>query len=393
MEASKNELHSLKATTQLLVASDELCSKSPLSFGRSLTDVLNQIQGWNVSYCSVRPNPESSFNETNTAFSQQAFRELQHFLRAVAERVGNLSASDQRCLVVVTGTLGGAYRLVKALWKTGLRERVLIVLHVRVHRVPLHPDCRNLFDCVDAIITESAFGTKSVMSVYKDRSRLIECPLIQIPPGFHSDNVANATHQHRQRVRKEVFGIEDDTLLIGCWLDRPDHRLGLAMHIFRILANDEYWKCLQCGKFNVSQLNPERLNLIPCDRCQKCHCEKQEMAKLSPKIRLHFIGPMAIRDEWSIVIDYRKQMNLQQQQNRTGSSQDSRSATPFGSAAAAAAADNTRDDQIDALLERSRAMAPTPNPSSGIDVSMLAGGGGGRRSGRRGRVTTLTSPA
>lgn len=270
------------------------------------------MPGWNASYCSVGLSLESSFNQSNLTFSHRAFRDLRHFLRIVAERVSNLSAPDQRCIIVVTGTLGGAYRIVKALWESGLRQRIVIVLHFRVHRVPLHPDCRNLFDRVDAIVTESTFGTNSVRSVYKDQGLQMECPFIQIPPGFDASQVADATQQHRQRERKEFFGVEDDTLLIGCWLDGPDHRLGLAMHIFRVLAKNAYWKCLQCGTFNVSRINPELLNLIPCDRCSKCHHENQELTRLSPKMHLHVMSPIAIRDEWSILIDYRAQMNLQQ---------------------------------------------------------------------------------
>lgn len=314
MEASVRESIALKATPQLLIASDEQLSTSSLNFGRTLMDALIQFQGWNVSYCSVRPSPEVSFGQINSAFSHQAFRDLRHFLRVVAERVETFLTPEQRCLVVVTGTLGSAHRLVKALMQSGLRQRIVIVLHVRVHHVPLHPDCCKLFDCVDAIVTESTIGTNSVMAVYKDRRRPIECTLIQIPPGFDvSHALAAKCQQLRRRAREEIFGIEDDTLLIGCWLDRPDHRLGFTMHVFRILANSEYWKCPQCGKFNVSRLNPEQLSLISCIRCPKCHHENRESPSPSPKMHLHIMAPMAIRDECSILIDYREHMRLQQQ--------------------------------------------------------------------------------
>ncbi len=212
--------------------------------------------------------------------------------------------------MIVTGSFQSARRLVNAVSQTKLRSRIVLVRHARIDRVPLAPEDRALFDCVDAIVTESSFGRRAIMALYSESERQVTCPVFCIPLGIDTSVFAIVSPPVREQTRRELLGTGADKLIVGCWLDHLDHRLGFALHVFGQIVSGTHWECPKCKTHNVAKFDEELLGLSPQSHCRKCEYINGEEPQPIPNIHLHILGIADMRDGKGVDIDYTLQMGL-----------------------------------------------------------------------------------
>jgi hypothetical protein len=194
----------------------------------------------------------------------------------------------QAPVIVLLGSDAEQSRVVGALVVAGLRPRVRLALHIRAAGVPLEPGFAQTLRLADLIVTESALGDRAVERCHDeagvDRRALIE----RIDPLVTVDAGDTPSSPDRHRLRRELFGLDDDHLLIACEAsERPAP--ALALQIFRFFADGLYWNCAACGRVTPFHLG-EALEPIAVRACHRCGSSEGEQGRPEPMARLSVAG-------------------------------------------------------------------------------------------------------
>lgn len=287
---------------EVLLVTDGQHPRPLTPFGSGLAAALRASGDW-VVHCCAAGAQEGRTGRTGL----QAFQRLRHFLRTLAARVHQLPGAAAKVLVVLSGAPEWAGPLLRALAGTELRRRAVLVLHLSAERVPFAPECRDVFAGVDALVTPAAFITRAVQALYHETGCTPRCPVYTIRPALPAWAYNTIPDTQRQEYRRRLLGSADDaTVLVGCWLDPPHERLGLALHTFRLLAEMAYWRCARCAAVNTYPLNLETLALGAPGRCQKCAHPTGDPARANPEMRFYLMNPAADPGSGSMNIDYRE---------------------------------------------------------------------------------------
>lgn len=193
---------------------------------------------------------------------------------AAARRVRSRSAAEPRPILILFGDEGRQRRLVWALALAGLRPAFHVVVHVRSATVPFDPSLADLFALADLIVSDSSVGCRAVRQCLAE-GEIETCPsIVRIPPLVGGLTDSPEELQSRDRIRREIFGVGPEDLLVGCFAGGADDpRQGLALEVFQLFAGGLYTECEHCGFVNGSVRvdSPRRGPLPPPpSRCGRC---------------------------------------------------------------------------------------------------------------------------
>ena len=296
----------------LIMIADESIDQAAPSAGRMTAASIRRLPNWSVS-CLEVDTARTGYGAVPASVAMHAsMRAIGRVLAEIAKQIEALPQPDSKLTVIVRTDLFKAQRWINTLGRAGCRNRLFLVLNLRVDRVPLAPEFGSMLMRFDAMLMDSKFASRAVKAMLAESNFVFTGPIAEVPRSvmFASENPRDsasgtddqclpsslsslesrrldqmalktgAVTLERDRVRREWFRVGCDTILIGCHLDEQDHRLGMILHLFQKLIGQSSDK-------------------------------GGENSEAECKWRLHVMGRGRTRENPSIMIDYRRRLGLE----------------------------------------------------------------------------------
>ena len=217
---------------------------------------------------------------------------------ALSELVTGVAREELPVPLLFIGTGADLSILLEIVDRPRVRDRLRIASYVPIDFVPCPPAAAELARRVDAFTPFTRFARTAVESCCEDAGLTNVNLTDPIPHGVDCRIFQPAGCEERTRIRRELFGVDDESLLVAYFGRNSGHkRPDLVLRIFSHFALGTYLRCERCQR--LTAFEPHPVDLTPCQAsaCRHCSCEDTKRALPRPKARLYMHTELLRRAE------------------------------------------------------------------------------------------------
>lgn len=257
--------------------------------GRNIAECLAANENWEIDYLG-RMEPADGFTEFPfRVFDVDPLGEFSgELLLSTLERLLNEVETTSPTLLLSIGTGDDHLLLVDLLQRHQLRNQVYLMAYLPIDYAPLPPLFGQLYASADLLIPYTNYAYRIMQTWCSNANASLNKIADPIPHGVCTDVFRPSTSDVRCATRREVFGLDDTSFLVGYFGRNSRHkRSELAMRILHLFAAGQYTRCCGCQHLEAFSMNPIDMTFAPVGHCSNCHSHRIESGQALPTARLY----------------------------------------------------------------------------------------------------------
>jgi glycosyltransferase involved in cell wall biosynthesis len=239
--------------------------------GRHVARHLHGTGRWKVWFLARYPPPANAPAEPYEVFDGAEEHEdggtsrLTGMLRALLADADDASAAVP---VLSIGTPLDQCFVLEGIDEAGVRSRVRLVAYAPVNVAPIPPAAADTLRRFDVVVPFTDHARRALDHGFGPSGPTVSAPL---PHGVNVDVFRPTPPDARRRARMDLFGLEDDDLLVGYFGRNSGHKHpDMALWIFAAFARGLYVTCRACARVTVAEVDPlDGFSTLPV-RCGVC---------------------------------------------------------------------------------------------------------------------------
>jgi glycosyltransferase involved in cell wall biosynthesis len=256
--------------------------------GRHIARYLHGTGRWCVQFLARYPPPANAPAEPYEVFEGAEEHEGDGTWRLTGMLRGLLADADDASAVVLVLSIGTPLDqclVLGSVGEAGVRSRVRLVAYAPVNVAPIAPGTADVLRRFDVVVPFTNHARRALDQACGAAGPTVSPP---IPHGVDIGAFRPPLPEARRRTRMDLFGLEDDDLLVGYFGRNSGHKHpDMTVAVFAAFARGLYVTCRACARVTVADVDPlEGLATGPA-RCGVCGSDQLVTGARRDRARLY----------------------------------------------------------------------------------------------------------
>ena len=256
--------------------------------GRHIARHLHGTGRWRVRFLARYPRPAHGAAEPYEVFEGAEEGEDEGTWRLTGMLRGLLEDADDGSPVVPVVSIGTPFDqclVLESIDEAGVRSRVRLVAYAPVNVAPIAPGTADVLRRFDVIVPFTDHARRALDHGVGASGPTVSGP---IPHCVDTGVFRPPAPEARRRTRMEIFGLEDDDLLVGYFGRNSGHKHpDMALSIFAAFARGLYVTCRACAQVTVADDDPLDGFATHPARCGVCGSDQMVSGARRERARLY----------------------------------------------------------------------------------------------------------